>query len=59
MLHRRIIDLAGQGIKPDPISRITKTKRADFVDQLIERLPGKCKTLSKISTISKVIEKTL
>jgi hypothetical protein len=37
------------GIKRDPISKITKTKRAGGVAQVVECLPTKCKALSSKS----------
>jgi hypothetical protein len=36
----------GPGIKGDPISKITKAKKAGRVAQVVECLPCKCKALS-------------
>jgi hypothetical protein len=42
------------GNKQDPTLRITKAKRAEGVDQVVEHLPGKHKALSsKLSTTKK------
>jgi hypothetical protein len=36
---------AGQGKKQDPVSKITRAKRARGVAQTVEDLPSKCKAL--------------
>jgi hypothetical protein len=44
--NRRTVVQAGLGIKWDPISKITNTKRAGGVAQVVEHLPSKFEALS-------------
>jgi hypothetical protein len=41
---------AGPGIKQDPISKITNTKRTGGMVQVVKHLPIKCKVLSSITS---------
>jgi hypothetical protein len=41
------------GKKQDPISKITRAKKAGGVAQAVEHLPSKCKTLSSKPSIAK------
>jgi hypothetical protein len=51
--NRRITVQAGPGIKQDPISKITNTKRAGVVTQVGECLPSNHKALSSITSTFK------
>jgi hypothetical protein len=44
--NRRIVVQAGPGIKQDPISKITNTKKAGNMVQKVEYLPNKHQALS-------------
>jgi hypothetical protein len=46
--NRRIRIQVCQGIKQDPISKITNAKRADCMDRVGDHLPSKWKTMSSI-----------
>jgi hypothetical protein len=45
-ISRKIRVQADLGIKQDPVSKITKTKKAGYVAQEVENLPTKYKALS-------------
>jgi hypothetical protein len=51
--NKRVIVQASLGIKGDPISKITNTRRAGFVAQVVEPLPSKHETLSSTSSTKK------
>jgi hypothetical protein len=44
--NKRIMDQVSLGIKPDPTSKTTSTKRAGRVAQVVGHLPSKHKALS-------------
>jgi hypothetical protein len=57
--NRRINVQAGQGIKYDLISKITNTKRAGEMAQVVEYLPSSCKGLSSTSSTAKKKKKKI
>jgi hypothetical protein len=52
---RKITIQDGSGIKQNPISKITNTKRAGRVGQMIECLPSKQKVLYSTPHTAKII----
>jgi hypothetical protein len=57
--NKRIMVQAGLGVKRDPISKITKDKRAGGVAQVVKCLPNKCEALSSIPTSKTHLKKRL
>jgi hypothetical protein len=51
--NRRITDQTCPGVKQDPISKISSTKRAGEVTQVVEHLPSKHEAFSSNSNITK------
>jgi hypothetical protein len=49
---------AGLSKKPDPISKITREKRAEGMAQVVRGLPSKCEALSSTAITVKKKKKT-
>jgi hypothetical protein len=51
--NRRISVQAGLGKNEDPVSKITRAKKAGCMAHIVEHLPSKCKTLSSNHSTTK------